>query len=379
MKKIMFWSDSPTLPTGFANVVKSIIKHIPRDKYKISVIGNFYKGETHNFNYYIHSVVDFTNDDYVRLLKKEDPDIFVIINDSYIVNEILGLLKSNNLNKKKNIITYIPADCLDHDPDWYTNFDIASTVVAYNEFGKQVINKANPNINPIVIEHGVDSKLFYKTEHSKKELRQILFGDAVELDDKFIFLNANRNQYRKSIDISMRAFAEFSKDKDDVMLYMHCGYIDAHIDVLRLAKILNIEDKLIMTSTKTGMQDVEVEHLNLIYNFCDVGLNSSIGEGFGLCNAEHAAIGKPQIVGDHSALKYLHSDCGITVPVTLDISMSGTTMTGKLISYLDMADAMQKLYRDRELYDKLSIASSNKFNSTAYSWKYIVDQWLKLF
>ena len=42
--------------------------------------------------------------------------------------------------------------------------------------------------------------------------------------------------------------------------------------------------------------------LNALYNACDVGINTCVGEGFGLCNVEHAGLGKPQIVSNVGGL-----------------------------------------------------------------------------
>ena len=86
--------------------------------------------------------------------------------------------------------------------------------------------------------------------------------------------------------------------------------------------------------------------INYIYNFCDVGLNSGLGEGFGLPNAEHASLGKPQIVPDHSALSELYSDCGLLVPAEISSIIPGYTLTAKMITDADMALLMEKIYNE---------------------------------
>ena len=43
--------------------------------------------------------------------------------------------------------------------------------------------------------------------------------------------------------------------------------------------------------------------MNVLYNACDVGMNTCIGEGFGLCSVEHALVGKPQIVSNVGGLR----------------------------------------------------------------------------
>lgn len=386
MKKVMFWGDSPLLGTGFGNVLKFIIKHLPPG-YKPVVLGMHHNNAKHTQPYKIYSVQlgeEQTKPSRIKeIIKTEKPDILFILQDAWNLDLIMEFLHKEHLLKSIKVVTYTPIDAENHDPYWYKHFDKINKVVAYNNFGKSVMNKAllsnliDTDIE--VIEHGVDSTEFYDLGLSREQLRKALFPEAPELDNAFIFLNAGRNQPRKTIDISMRAFAEFAKDKSDVFLYMHCGYIDSYIDVLRYAKILGIEDKLLMTSDQPGRVNVSIEHLNAIYNLCDVGLNSGLGEGFGLPNAEHGSLGKPQIVPNHSALTDLYSDCGLLVDAKISTIISGFTTTTKMITDTDMSMCMNQLYSDKELYAELSEKSKAKFSSDKYSWANITKQWIKLF
>jgi D-inositol-3-phosphate glycosyltransferase len=383
MKKIMFWGDSPTVGTGFGNVLKFIIKNLPRDKYQISVLGVYDQGKPHDLDctiYPVHGGSEiYQRDEIYAHIKKQNPDIIFLLNDIWVMNMILDFFKEYKVFKKSKVVGYMPVDATDHDPDWYTNAKYLKKLVVYNKFGQEVVKKARPEIKTEIIEHGVDREVFYKLPNTRSEIRETLFENAPELDNAFVFLNAGRNQPRKLLDISMRAFAEFAKGKKDVYLYMHCGYVDAHIDIMRVARILGIVDKLLMTTATPGMPNVPIEHLNFIYNFCDVGLNSGLGEGFGLPNAEHAAIGKPQIVPNHSALSELYEDCGLLVPTKASVSLQDLTTTGRMILAEDMAAYMELLYNNKDVYKNLSIKSADKFNSPKYSWTTITKQWMDIF
>ena len=383
MKKIMFWGDSPTVGTGFGNVLKFIIKHLPRDKYKISVIGVYDQGKAHDLDYDIYTApggCEITHREEIHaIIKKVQPDIIFLLQDIWVMDSILEFFKKYKVFKKSKVVGYMPVDAADHNPDWYNNVKYLKKLVVYNKFGQDIVKAARPEIKTEIIEHGVDNEVFFKLPQSKSEIREALFQNAPELDNAFVFLNAGRNQPRKLLDISMRAFAEFAKNKKDVYLYLHCGYIDAHIDVMRLAKTLGIVDKLLMTTNTPGIPNVPIEHLNYIYNFCDVGLNSGLGEGFGLPNAEHASIGKPQIVADHSALSDLYEDCGLLVPAKVKVSLQDLTTTGKMILPEALAANMELLYTNKDLYTNLSLKSKTKFNSPKYSWKEIAKQWMNLF
>lgn len=383
MKKIMFWGDSPAIGTGFGNVIKFIIKHLPKE-YTPVVLGMHHNNTKHDLPYRIYSVKfeeEQTNPSKIKeIIKKENPDILFMLQDIWNLDSIISFLSKEKILKSKlKTIGYIPVDAKDHNPAWYHQVDKLDKLVVYNEFGKSIVNKARPDQPVEIIEHGVDTEVFKPLNLPRINLRKMLFPDAPELDNAFVFLNAGRNQPRKLLDISMRAFAKFAQGKSNVYLYMHCGFIDAYMDVLRYAEILGIQDKLLMTSEQPGRVNVPIEHLNAIYNFCDVGLNSGLGEGFGLPNAEHASIGKPQIVPDHSALTDLYLDCGLLVPATIPTIITPYTMTTHAIAVEDMVEKMEILYSDKKLYGSLSKASVKKFTSEKYSWKYITQQWVELF
>jgi glycosyltransferase involved in cell wall biosynthesis len=160
---------------------------------------------------------------------------------------------------------------------------------------------------------------------------------------------------------------------------MHCGVRDAHIDVAKMARRYKIDDKLILTNLNPGVQTVPDVVLNDIYNAADVGLNSGMGEGWGLTSTEHALTGAPQIVPAHSACGELFQDCGLLVPTTMDFTFDNSMTVGKLVSPADMAEKMELIYSDKELYSKLSEKALEKFSSERYTWKYIAGQWDVLF
>lgn len=284
--KVLFVSDL-VAPTGFARVSHSIIENLPKDKYDIHGLGVNYRGDPHNYGFPIYPAGltgrVYGEDRLVALLQSMKFDLVYILNDAWIVNTYLTAIKEANLQTLPKIVVYFPVDSEYHDPTWYKNFDIVSVAVTYTEFGKIVVNDDScaPNLKVRILPHGVTTGTFYKKFVNRKDAKKLLFGDSTN-SDRFIFLNANRNQPRKRLEISMEAFKLFSSDKDDVALYMHCGVRDAHLDIARLSIRLGIDSKLILTSMRPGIQTVPEEVLNNIYNACDVGLNTGLGEGLAI-------------------------------------------------------------------------------------------------
>lgn len=267
--KVLFVSDL-VAPTGFAKVSHSIIKYLPQDKYEVHGLGVNYRGDPHSYGFPIYPAGMggrvYGEDRLVQLLQTMKFDLLYILNDAWIVNVYLNAIKEAKLEKLPKIVVYFPIDSDYHDPEWYKNFDIVTTAVTYTNFAKNVVNDEScaPNLKLSIIPHGVDTSVFYKKFVTREDAKETLFGNTPNVN-KFIFLNANRNQPRKRLDVTMEAFKLFSAGKDDVALYMHCGTRDAHIDVPRLAIRLGIDAKLILTSLKPGIQTVPEDVLNTIW------------------------------------------------------------------------------------------------------------------
>jgi glycosyltransferase involved in cell wall biosynthesis len=196
------------------------------------------------------------------------------------------------------------------DELWFKDFDIVNKMCVYTQYGYDVAKEAAPKLNPIIVPHGTDTETFHKIDLPKEEIKDLVFNKLPAFRDSFVFLNANRNQPRKRIDVSFEGFALFAIDKpDNVKYYHHAGIEDVGWDIIRLAKTLgkkysyNVEERLIVTNMIRGVQQVTDKKLNQIYNASEVGINTGMGEGWGLINVEHAVTGAAQIVPDHSACR----------------------------------------------------------------------------
>jgi D-inositol-3-phosphate glycosyltransferase len=82
-------------------------------------------------------------------------------------------------------------------------------------------------------------------------------------------------------------------------------------ELLPLVHARGIRDRLLSTSMAAGAPEVADHQLNLIYNDCDVGLNTSVGEGWGMVAFEHGATGAVQVMPRHSACEELWPGAGV--------------------------------------------------------------------
>jgi D-inositol-3-phosphate glycosyltransferase len=378
-------------PTGFSQVLTNILLNLNREEYEIHALGVNYKGDPHPYPWSIYPALlggtygghpDYMGFNRIEHFAGVDWDCIFILNDPWVINKYLELIKKYFVSKLPPIIAYFPIDAMELNPNWFSNFDIVTKIVTYTEFARNEILKVRPDLVVEVVPHGIDLDIYKKIyKESRAELRQEAFSKSPELWDAFIVLNANRNNPRKRFDLTIQSFALFAKDKpDNVLLYLHTGLVDIGFNILELIQKYGLENRLITSNASKALQSVPEAQLNHIYNMCDIGLSTSIAEGWSLTNHEHAATGAPQVVPSHSALKELYTDCGITVPVYMWLTDREKNTLSGYVHPLHVAEELNKIYYNKELYNDISKKSIEKFGSIEYSWKYIVDnKWIPMF
>jgi glycosyltransferase involved in cell wall biosynthesis len=383
MNKVnILWISDLVTPTGWSRVAHGIIKYLPKEEFNVTGLGINYFGDPHPYDFQIYpsgvgklgDVYGFSRLEGILMTKKFD--LVYILNDIWVIKEYLKALESFKGYRPK-IVVYFPVDATDHDPEWYSSIPMVDKAVVYTKFGKEVAEKALPNYSFDIIPHGIDQEDFFPVDREKA--RKLIFNNP-KLENSFIFLNANRNQPRKRLELTLEGFKLFSETKpENVLIYHHCGVMDSDLNITKLATRLGLEKRLIVTSFKMGVQTVPIEKLNLVYNSANVGVNTSLGEGWGLPSCEHAITGAPQIVPDSSACAEIFQDVGLLIPNGDPFIQSKIMTTGILVHAEDVAAQMEIIYFNTELYNKLSEASIKKFTSDTYNWKTIATQWADLF
>lgn len=393
------WIGDGVFFSGFSRVNHSIIENLG-NKFDIHHLAINYFGDPHKYKHKIYPAkvgVDFYGlKRMIPLIKEVKPDFIFILNDIWVIDKYLRILKKHEI--KIPIIIYFPVDAAHHDKQWYSNCDIVSQMVVYTKFAQKVVAQAT-GIDPkeiMIIPHGASEKDFFEFDSfydkdgkilrtSAQVAREKLFpiDKYPEVLDSFIVLNANRNQPRKRIDITIKAFAEFAKDKpNNVKLYLHMGSRDAGVDINRLAHTTGISDRLIVTAGTPSPPQVSEEALNVIYNATDIGITNSLGEGWGLTSWEHGLCGRPQIVSNHSALAELWYEDGFMIDAPYYHYMDNITTMGMVPDHDSVVEQLELAYQmwltDREAFIACGQKTKAKISQNKYSWKTIAKQWKKL-
>ena len=372
--------------TGFARVTENVINRL-KDDFEIVVLGHNWWGDPceqqKDFKIYPSSnrfqTAPFGEQRIREIVEREQPDIVFTINDMWIINEQYRQIQDLHKQGKFKFVGYAPMDsygwigCLaDTANDW-------DAVISYTEFGAYEFVRGGIQKPIAVIPHGVTPGQFYPMD--KKEARRKLGLD----EDLFIVFNGNRNQFRKRIDITIKAFAEFAVGRPETRLYLHMGMKDQGWDVMgvfarEMSRVgLDPNGRIIMTTQTEGPPNVSVDMLNTIYNAVDVGVNTCKGEGWGLVNFEHAACGVAQVVPDHTSCKEIFEGYGELIRcdhVDVDTNYAREMPCPSSDHLVEILD---QLYEVPEICDKIGQLCYQRVTDPQFSWDTVASQFGGIF
>lgn len=246
--------------------------------------------------------------------------------------------KTPYLLKYTKIVVYSPFDYIPSNNAilYYNQADIVITTIPP---GSESIKDYK------VVGHAND-KSFKRYPDSHRSvaidiLNKGLLGDSslnthIEYDD-VIILNANLYGARKRIETTVEAFSELIKRSEGkcvkYKLWLHNGG--------KLPENINKipKENLIITGPCSS------DYLNLIYNVCKIGLQTSWGEGWSLTNCEHAVCGGIQVVPDFLATGYhFKENRGVLIKVTevIQLNEESNEVTVGIVSINDTVIALEK-------------------------------------
>ena len=264
----------------------------------------------------------------------------------------------------------------------------ADCCVFFSEFAREQAARCIPRPKLGVIPLGVDTDTFRpvgsRSEgEGRREARRALFPKVPELLDSFVVLNANRPWARKRIDLTVEGFAMFSRGKPaGVKLYLHHTLTSdfERRSTQKLLKRFQVEDRVILGGTAHEEPAVSGEQLNLLYNACDVGLNTAMAEGWGLVSFEHAATGAAQIVPGYGTCAEVWR--GAAVPLDAEgehVFLFASHYAMNTVSAEQIAAKLESLYVDDEFRRRVATAGYRNATDPQYRWSNIARRWDDLF
>lgn len=237
----------------------------------------------------------FGNKDILRsLLATEKPDALIIFTDARFFKYLFEM--EDEVHQVCPILWW---HVWDNRPTPNFNNWIYDSIDAINciSYLTYSMCKENYSKKSKYIPHALPENLFYRIEdEQKKEMykKEILGDDKSKF---FTGLWVNRNCKRKRPADLLKAwqiFLRIIKDKhssEEAMLLMHTDpYDEAGINLIELAKELNIQKNV-----RFSTAPIDFEEMNILHNISDFCINISSSEGFGLSTLEAMTVGNPII------------------------------------------------------------------------------------
>jgi len=313
----------------------------------------------------------FGDKEIADFLKKNPQDVVIIFNDmvitSALVKDITDKLTPEE-RKQFKLISYMdqvyPYQKKEAIEMLNAHFD---GVITFTPYWRKVVRELGlkESIPTYYFPHGFDSTLYFPIP---KKLCRIYYDLP---QDGFIILNLNRNQPRKRWDHTMMALADVverhqnlikanpTKKHKPIRLMIATALngfwdlVDIFETELRKRKISSEVGKEYL-ATIAKPQQLSDRDINIMYNACDIGLNTCEGEGFGLCQFEHLAVGCPQVAPNIGGFKeYLHKDNSIMVEPRwfyyVDKVRDGIGGYAEVSDPKEIADAIWKYYTTPKL------------------------------
>lgn len=371
MKRILWVGDSPTLFTGFGRVGKEVLTRLHKTgDYEIVCLGWYYDGRPYDSKALPFEILPTGNSEYGQnvlgqLIETRRPDAVISLGDVWMLSWIPNVPRP----RTTRWIGYFPLDGEPLHASFAPVIKSMDVPVCYSQYAQRVIREFAPEIPTRLIYHGVDTDVFHPLPDKRRVKEEAGIGN------RFVVGCVARNQPRKQIPILVKAFAEFARGKDDVLLYLHMAPQDAGWDIPSLLSRYRLQFKSYVSGVTpvTGYSD---DALNRLYNCFDVFALPTMGEGFGLPILEAMACGVPVVATGYSACVELVEGRGELIKVKELLTMGVNNIDQAVADADDLAAILERLYTDsalRETYGRQGRAFAETLD-----WDALMPQWVSL-
>ena len=335
--KILWGSEQPIRPTGYAIVTRQICKRLVERGHEVYVMGWDYNGEPmkHEEGWWmVHAGIGGFSTDRMagpgsptvleHHLQTLEPDLYFSLIDPWFIGQ--SVISTNAL--KIPYIAYLPVDGFPISYSWKDILKMLHTPLWMSHFGKKtfdefirryasngsaqlklrdpVLDRYLGDDTSSVVYHGVDLDIFQPLEIEKKEI----IKDALGIKWDFCFHSVARNTNRKQIPRLLQAFRQLldreTIDSSNIGLILHVGDATDSMgmggwDLPMMIREMELESNVAFTDQGTnplfGLSETEMA---LTYAMADVHVLSTAGEGFGIPSVEAMACGRPIILPNNT-------------------------------------------------------------------------------
>lgn len=263
-----------------------------------------------------------------------------------------------------SLVAYVPVEGDIWQPAPLAGLRHCTTLVAYTQVAAQALRRALPAAGPpvVVIPHAIDPLV--AASGCRVALRRALFPAFAHRAEGSWLLNANRNDERKQPELTLQAFAEVAAAEPAATLVLHGQPHRPGVDLRQRCEQLGLRDRVIFSRAAGPWPELALAHL---YRCCDIGVNSALGEGWGLIAFEHALHGGAQLLPAHAGLRELWGDAPHWVPLgepqALDDVFAGRPPTAT-----DLVQAMRHLIGQPQQSALIAQACGQRARQVSFGW-----------
>jgi glycosyltransferase involved in cell wall biosynthesis len=183
----------------------------------------------------------------------------------------------------------------------------------------------------------------------------------------------------------MYAFAKwvYRTDKPDtVKIHYHGSLQDDGWDIMDLKRDLKLDNRLIITAPNLSPKEgLPIELMPYVYGVANVGLSTTLGEGWGLTTHERMAMGIPMIVPNFSALGEwpnggVHYTTIIEEPY---YNIHQLNTRGGVSSVSSIIQALELMYTNTEYRNDIAEKGYKLATQAKYNWRTIAEQFNTIF
>jgi len=335
-------------------------------------------------------------------IKEHPQDIIIIFNDAIITTSLTATIinECGNYRNKFKLISYMDQVYRYQKKEYIQLLNtFYDGIIAFTPYWRDVAYKLGiRKTMPIyVFPHGFDHKLYYPIE---QKIARLYYNYD---ENDFMVLNLNRNQPRKRWDTTIIGWIEFVErhyqvnitkklNKNDCKINKYTsrpiklvigtmvdGYWDLSNVIESEVKFRDVPLDYVVNTIVTvqAPQQLSDRDINILYNACDIGLNSADGEGFGLCGFEGLALGKAQVSSYVGGMReFLNENIAIIIKpkinIYLDNKTSGIGGIAELTDPSEYAEAFWKYFSSPELVEKHGYKGRQHI-LTNYKWENMID------
>ncbi|MBS1513128.1 MAG: glycosyltransferase [Bacteroidetes bacterium] len=329
----------------------------------------------------------------VELAGQLQPQTILLLNDFYLLRNYSKAwlpLKQQGIK----LVAYVPLDGLITDVQIIPDCFFLDELVLYHEDAvkdvetavhrwkqQQVnVNNAMPKLHHCY--HGVDTVTFTPPSSAveRSMLKQKIFTAVDDAASALFMLNGNRFNERKDIASTIEGFAKLKQHSTKpVYLCLHTPNLDAAFNNIKrpelMALIANSGCAEYIIVNPFGEQYVTDEALVQLYQACEVGINTSFGEGWGMISFEHAACGAAQVVPGHTAPAAVWKNAGIIIPATKPVQLHTNPFLMHGVDTEILAEQLLYLVNDTEYLHNIAGNCYQHVLEKEFQWKTIASQW----